>query len=130
MHQWRIEDQFFLLMWPGIDGCGGRAWASCAGFITGVILFLTLMNFDIVQYKSRSVKCGFWCILFLGDFCHIHIQAAEETGRKLKVYAVEKNPNAVVTLHVSFGSFHIYDDSMNLCAIVQYNVISIFYCIW
>ncbi|KAI3877528.1 hypothetical protein MKX03_030638, partial [Papaver bracteatum] len=25
--------------------------------------------------------------------------AAEETGRKLKVYAVEKNPNAVVTLH-------------------------------
>ena len=29
-------------------------------------------------------------------------QAAEETNRKLKVYAVEKNPNAVVTLHVSF----------------------------
>ena len=29
------------------------------------------------------------------------MQAAEETGRKLKVYAVEKNPNAVVTLHVS-----------------------------
>lgn len=28
-------------------------------------------------------------------------QAAEETDRKLKVYAVEKNPNAVVTLHVS-----------------------------
>ncbi|KAG6518018.1 hypothetical protein ZIOFF_021419 [Zingiber officinale] len=26
-------------------------------------------------------------------------QAAEETGRKLKVYAVEKNPNAVITLH-------------------------------
>ncbi|CAN1246562.1 Protein arginine N-methyltransferase 1.5 [Linum grandiflorum] len=25
--------------------------------------------------------------------------AAEETGRKIKVYAVEKNPNAVVTLH-------------------------------
>ncbi|PWZ25585.1 Protein arginine N-methyltransferase 5 [Zea mays] len=25
--------------------------------------------------------------------------AAEETGRKLKVYAVEKNPNAVITLH-------------------------------
>ncbi|GAY44570.1 hypothetical protein CUMW_082920, partial [Citrus unshiu] len=25
--------------------------------------------------------------------------AAEETGRKLKIYAVEKNPNAVVTLH-------------------------------
>jgi hypothetical protein len=29
------------------------------------------------------------------------MQAAEETGRKLKVYAVEKNPNAVITLHVS-----------------------------
>lgn len=28
------------------------------------------------------------------------MQAAEETGRQLKVYAVEKNPNAVVTLHV------------------------------
>ncbi|AQK68356.1 Protein arginine N-methyltransferase 5 [Zea mays] len=27
------------------------------------------------------------------------LQAAEETGRKLKVYAVEKNPNAVITLH-------------------------------
>ena len=30
------------------------------------------------------------------------LQAAEETGRKLKVYAVEKNPNAVITLHVSY----------------------------
>ncbi|CAL9118777.1 unnamed protein product [Musa acuminata var. zebrina] len=29
----------------------------------------------------------------------IILQAAEETGRKLKVYAVEKNPNAVITLH-------------------------------
>ena len=28
-------------------------------------------------------------------------QSAEETGRKMKVYAVEKNPNAVVTLDVS-----------------------------
>jgi len=30
------------------------------------------------------------------------MQAAEQTGRELKVYAVEKNPNAVITLHVSF----------------------------
>jgi hypothetical protein len=30
------------------------------------------------------------------------LQAAEETGRKLKVYDVEKNPNAVITLHVSY----------------------------
>ncbi|URE48004.1 PRMT5 arginine-N-methyltransferase [Musa troglodytarum] len=29
----------------------------------------------------------------------IILQAAEETARKLKVYAVEKNPNAVITLH-------------------------------
>ncbi|EHA8586617.1 putative protein arginine N-methyltransferase [Cocos nucifera] len=29
----------------------------------------------------------------------VTLHAAEETGRKLKVYAVEKNPNAVVTLH-------------------------------
>ncbi|KAI7997692.1 Protein arginine N-methyltransferase 1.5 [Camellia lanceoleosa] len=28
------------------------------------------------------------------------ITAAEETGRKLRVYAVEKNPNAIVTLHI------------------------------
>ncbi|KAL5647639.1 hypothetical protein ACJX0J_041994, partial [Zea mays] len=28
-----------------------------------------------------------------------YTQAAEETGRKLKVYDVEKNPNAVITLH-------------------------------
>ncbi len=32
------------------------------------------------------------------------MQAAEETGRKLKVYAVEKNPNAVITLHVSYST--------------------------
>lgn len=40
------------------------------------------------------------------------MQAAEETGRKLKVYAVEKNPNAVITLHVSYfpliQSFPLY----------------------
>ncbi|KAL8167020.1 hypothetical protein V2J09_008519 [Rumex salicifolius] len=30
-----------------------------------------------------------------------YIQAAEETGRKLKIYVVEKNPNAVITLHMS-----------------------------
>lgn len=28
-------------------------------------------------------------------------QAASDAGKHLKVYAVEKNPNAVVTLHVS-----------------------------
>ncbi|OMO91105.1 Protein arginine N-methyltransferase PRMT5 [Corchorus olitorius] len=42
-----------------------------------------------------------------GPLVRASLQAAEETGRKLKVYAVEKNPNAVVTLHVSelLGSF-------------------------
>lgn len=34
-----------------------------------------------------------------GPLVRAALQAAEETERKLKVYAVEKNPNAVVTLH-------------------------------
>ncbi|XP_054788673.1 protein arginine N-methyltransferase 1.5 isoform X2 [Prosopis cineraria] len=34
-----------------------------------------------------------------GPLVRASIEAAEETGRKLKVYAVEKNPNAVVTLN-------------------------------
>ncbi|KAL9259330.1 arginine N-methyltransferase 1.5-like protein [Drosera capensis] len=34
-----------------------------------------------------------------GPLVRAALQAAEETGRKLRVYAVEKNPNAVVTLH-------------------------------
>lgn len=34
-----------------------------------------------------------------GPLVRASLQAAEETGRRLKVYAVEKNPNAVVTLH-------------------------------
>jgi protein arginine N-methyltransferase 5 len=34
-----------------------------------------------------------------GPLVRSSLQAAQETGRKLKVYAVEKNPNAVVTLH-------------------------------
>ncbi|KAM3239849.1 hypothetical protein ACQJBY_053503 [Aegilops geniculata] len=34
-----------------------------------------------------------------GPLVRASLQAAEETGRTLKVYAVEKNPNAVITLH-------------------------------
>ncbi|KAK1289111.1 Protein arginine N-methyltransferase 5 [Acorus calamus] len=34
-----------------------------------------------------------------GPLVRASLQAAEETSRRLKVYAVEKNPNAVVTLH-------------------------------
>ncbi|CAI5956562.1 unnamed protein product [Closterium sp. NIES-65] len=34
-----------------------------------------------------------------GPLVRASLQAAAEAGRKLKVYAVEKNPNAVVTLH-------------------------------
>ncbi|KAF5456626.1 hypothetical protein F2P56_026091 [Juglans regia] len=34
-----------------------------------------------------------------GPLVRASLQAAEETGRKLKIYAVEKNPNAIVTLH-------------------------------
>ncbi|KAF5949347.1 hypothetical protein HYC85_011340 [Camellia sinensis] len=34
-----------------------------------------------------------------GPLVRASLQAAEETGRKLRVHAVEKNPNAIVTLH-------------------------------
>ncbi|XP_028102828.1 protein arginine N-methyltransferase 1.5-like [Camellia sinensis] len=34
-----------------------------------------------------------------GPLVRASLQAAEETGQKLRVYAVEKNPNAIVTLH-------------------------------
>ncbi|XP_027075061.2 protein arginine N-methyltransferase 1.5 [Coffea arabica] len=34
-----------------------------------------------------------------GPLVRAALQAAEETGRKLRVYAVEKNPNAIITLH-------------------------------
>eukprot|EP00897_Mesotaenium_endlicherianum_P006889 jgi/Mesen1/6228/ME000320S05426 len=34
-----------------------------------------------------------------GPLVRASLRAAEECGRKLKVYAVEKNPNAIVTLH-------------------------------
>ncbi|KMT17602.1 hypothetical protein BVRB_2g035540 [Beta vulgaris subsp. vulgaris] len=34
-----------------------------------------------------------------GPLVRSSLEAAKETGRKLKVYAVEKNPNAVITLH-------------------------------
>lgn len=50
-------------------------------------------------------------------FSSFHLQAAEETGRKLKVYAVEKNPNAVVTLHVS-ARLYIGDESLNHVSII------------
>jgi len=48
-------------------------------------------NFIIWNTSYLSFSLDIWLIM----------QAAEETGRRLKVYAVEKNPNAVVTLHVS-----------------------------
>ncbi|KNA06780.1 hypothetical protein SOVF_177920 isoform A [Spinacia oleracea] len=34
-----------------------------------------------------------------GPLVRASLEAAKETGRKLKVFAVEKNPNAVITLH-------------------------------
>jgi hypothetical protein len=50
-------------------------------------------------------------VVFICVIIHFNcLQAAEETGRKLKIYAVEKNPNAVVTLHVSSnGSYYVLD---------------------
>ena len=52
-----------------------------------------------MQWSQLRLQNSF----FLGSIVLIGFlsQAAEETGRKMKVYAVEKNPNAVVTLDVS-----------------------------
>lgn len=75
----------------GLDGCGGRKRTPCEGIVTGKVL---------MQFHADHKEINFICFLnlvFIGSLS----QAAEETDRKLKVYAVEKNPNAVVTLHVS-----------------------------
>jgi len=47
IHQHQPENYLFLFPCLGIDGCWGRAWASCAGIIAGVILSLKLMSFCI-----------------------------------------------------------------------------------
>ncbi|KAI4378854.1 hypothetical protein MLD38_016278 [Melastoma candidum] len=48
-----------------------------------------------------------------GPLVRASLQAAEETGRKLKVYAVEKNPNAIVTLH-SLLKLEGWENSVNI----------------
>ncbi|XP_019417703.1 PREDICTED: protein arginine N-methyltransferase 1.5-like isoform X2 [Lupinus angustifolius] len=56
---------------------------------------------DRVPDEEASVKVTVLMVVGAGrgPLVRASLQAAEETGRKLKVYAVEKNPNAVVTLH-------------------------------
>lgn len=82
--------------WSGTDGCWSRTWTSCEGIIAGVFLC-----------RLQLVTCCCSCSCLIIHFnC---LQAAEETGRKLKIYAVEKNPNAVVTLHVSSNGYHVLD---------------------
>ncbi|KAK7282094.1 hypothetical protein RIF29_10629 [Crotalaria pallida] len=61
---------------------------------------------DRVPDEETSVKTTERLVLMVvgaghGPLVRASLQAAEETGRKLKFYAVEKNPNSVVTLHVS-----------------------------
>ncbi|KAK7255054.1 hypothetical protein RIF29_28456 [Crotalaria pallida] len=59
---------------------------------------------DKVPDEETSVKTTVLMVVGAGrgPLVRASLQATEETGQKLKVYAVEKNPNAVVTLHVSF----------------------------
>ncbi|XP_057434586.1 protein arginine N-methyltransferase 1.5 [Lotus japonicus] len=56
---------------------------------------------DRIPDEEASVKTVVLMVVGAGrgPLVRASLQAAEETGRKLKVYAVEKNPNAVVTLH-------------------------------
>lgn len=61
--------------------------------------YLIVADFIKLLNSITSTTCDVLSLCRLTFF--FHVQAAEETGRKLKVYAVEKNPNAVVTLHVS-----------------------------
>jgi hypothetical protein len=91
------HDLCICKFWSGTDGCWSRTWTSCEGIVAGVFLC-----------RLQLVTCGcFYLCLILHFNC---LQAAEETGRKLKIYAVEKNPNAVVTLHVSSnGSYYVLD---------------------
>ncbi|KAG0451442.1 hypothetical protein HPP92_026247 [Vanilla planifolia] len=56
---------------------------------------------DRVPYEHASTSQTVLMVVGAGrgPLVRASLQAAEETGRKIKVYAVEKNPNAVVTLH-------------------------------
>ncbi|KAI5403560.1 Protein arginine N-methyltransferase 1.5, variant 2 [Lathyrus oleraceus] len=56
---------------------------------------------DMIPDNEASVKTLVLMVVGAGrgPLVRASLQASEETGRKLKVYAVEKNPNAVVTLH-------------------------------
>ncbi|CAM6114727.1 unnamed protein product [Calypogeia fissa] len=57
-----------------------------------------------------------------GPLVRASLQAAEDTQRRLKVYAVEKNPNAVVTLH-SLIKLEGWEDRVTIvsCDMRQWN---------
>ncbi|XP_022552222.1 protein arginine N-methyltransferase 1.5-like [Brassica napus] len=61
------------------------------------IYFLSLKEFPFAL--CVIVRVNYFVGAGRGPLVRASLQAAEETGRKMKVYAVEKNPNAVVTLH-------------------------------
>ncbi|GKA21959.1 inter-alpha-trypsin inhibitor heavy chain-related protein, partial [Tanacetum coccineum] len=50
-------------------------------------------------------------------------KAAEETGRKLKVYVVEKNPNAIVTLHWDALAVLLIRISINQMKVIRKEVL-------
>ncbi|KAF7137514.1 hypothetical protein RHSIM_Rhsim07G0173800 [Rhododendron simsii] len=56
---------------------------------------------DRISEEESSTKTTVLMVVGAGrgPLVRASLQAAEETGRKLRVYAVEKNPNAVITLH-------------------------------
>ncbi|KAL6997291.1 Protein arginine N-methyltransferase 5 [Sarracenia purpurea var. burkii] len=56
---------------------------------------------DRISDEEASIKTTVLMVVGAGrgPLVRASLQAAEETGRKLRVFAVEKNPNAIVTLH-------------------------------
>ncbi|CAL5425964.1 unnamed protein product [Camellia sinensis] len=77
------------------------------GFLTVALAISRAVSkalMDRVPYEEASMIIIVSCVLMVvgagrGPLVRASLQAAEETGRKLRVYAVDKNPNAIVTLH-------------------------------
>ncbi|KAG6520883.1 hypothetical protein ZIOFF_017945 [Zingiber officinale] len=79
--------------------------SCCHHFRSGLLAYSSSTDsFNYICFMSRickdvSKRGKLWHLASLRCFLCFCTLAAEETGRKLKVYAVEKNPNAVITLH-------------------------------
>ncbi|XP_076936425.1 protein arginine N-methyltransferase 1.5-like isoform X3 [Bidens hawaiensis] len=71
------------------------------------VIFCFLIFLTVAYHLETCALCNPICVLQVlmvvgagrGPLIRASLQAAEETGRKIRVFAVEKNPNAVVTLH-------------------------------